>query len=71
MNHPWKFDSWARAFVAGLIQMTVILSLEIVNLYFIMTVNEVSNIIINFLALLIISDFDDYLFKTMRSSPFG
>ena len=41
LNHPWKFYSWARAFRVGLAQMTVIMCLEVVNIAFMMTSDEI------------------------------
>ena len=66
LNHPWKFTSWSRAYRVGLLQMSVVLSLEVVNLSFMLTNITISEIIMSFLALLIISEFDDYLFLTVN-----
>ena len=51
--------------------MLVVLSLEIVNLSFMLTNGTISDIIKDFLALLIISDFDNYFFMTVESTPVG
>ena len=71
LNHPWKFYDWFRAYRVGLQQMFVVLSLEFVNLSFMFTNTEISDIIKDFLALLIISEFDDYFFLTVSHTPFG
>ena len=50
-------------------QMTVVLCLEIVNITFMLTNHTISDIIKDFLALVIISDFDDYFYSTVTFTP--
>ena len=47
--------------------MTVIIGVEIVNLAILLTNNTSLDIIMNFLALVIISEFDDYFFNSLRN----
>ena len=51
--------------------MIVVLSLEAVNICFMLTNATISDIIKDFIALLIISDFDDYFFMTVSHTPTG
>ena len=51
--------------------MLVVLSLEVINLCFMLTNTTISDIIKDFIALLIISDFDDYFFMTVSHTPIG
>ena len=51
--------------------MSVVLSLEAVNISFMLTNATISDIIKDFIALLIISDFDDYFFMTVSHTPAG
>ena len=51
--------------------MFVVLSLEAVNISFMLTNATISDIIKDFIALLIISDFDDYFYMTVSHTPFG
>ena len=51
--------------------MFVVLSLEAVNISFMLTNATISDIIKDFIALLIISDFDDYFFMTVSHTPAG
>ena len=51
--------------------MAVVLSLEAVNISFMLTNATISDIIKDFIALLIISDFDDYFFLTVSHTPAG
>ena len=68
-NHHWKFYSWFNAFLVGFFQMAVLFSVEIVNMMVLLTNPTVMETIMNFLALVIISDFDDYFFTTVKFSP--
>lgn len=70
-NHHWKFRSWASAYGIGLIQMLVVVVVEVVNLAVLQTNQTIMDIIMNFLALVIIADFDDYFFFTVTSTPMG
>ena len=68
-NHSWKFHSWWNAYLVGFCQMVVLVSVELVNLAVILTNTTVMDTIMNFLALVIISDFDDYYFQTIKDEP--
>ena len=68
-NHPWKFRSYKVAFMIGFAQMFMVVSVEIVNLVVLNTNNTVMDILMNFLALVIISEFDDTLFWTVTHHP--
>ena len=59
------------AFRVGFMQMFVVLSLECVNIAFMLTNNNIPDIIKDFLALIIISDFDDYFFMTVTRTQMG
>ena len=71
MNHAWKFHNWQMAYRIGLMQMLIVLSLEFINLSFLLTNYTISDIIKDFLALLIISEFDDYFFLTVDKTMLG
>ena len=69
MNHQWRFRKWYAAFFIGFAQMFVTMWVEIVNLAVLLTNNTCLDIIMNFLALVIISEFDDYFFNSLRREP--
>ena len=69
MNHPYKFHFWFYAFLVGLAQLTALLSIEIVNMVVLLSNTTVMDTVMNFLALVIISEFDDYFFATIRGDP--
>ena len=66
LNHTWKFTDWGFAFAVGLMQMLVTLSVELVNVVILNTNHSIMDIIMNFLALVIIAEFDDYLVVTIE-----
>ena len=51
--------------------MIVVISIELVNMFFMMSNNTVTDIVMNFLALVIISDFDDYFYTTVTHTFMG
>ena len=67
LNHPWKFNNWFNAFFIGFLQMIVLISVEAVNLGILLSNQTIIDTIMNFLALVIISDFDDYFFFTVSN----
>ena len=57
LNHPWKFKHWNVSFFAGLMQALQVVVVEIVNIVVILTNDAVLDIVMNFMALVVISDF--------------
>ena len=62
MNHPWKFNSWYSAFSVGFCQMFILTSVELVNMLFLLTNDSIVDTLMNFLALTVITEFDDFYF---------
>ena len=54
------------AYFVGLVQALIVVLVEIVNLIILQTNHSTLDVIMNFLALVIISEFDDYFFKTVK-----
>ena len=71
LNHPWKFTRWSDAFFVGFNQMIVIVSIELVNMFFMLSNYTSTDIVMNFLALVIIAEFDDFFFETVNITPMG
>ena len=59
-NHTWKFRSWGYAYLIGFGQLLMVVSVEFINLILLCENDTVMDIIMDFLALVIISDFDEY-----------
>ena len=64
-NHPWKFRSKYTGWLVGFCQFLMVISVEAINLVVIISNETVMDIIMNFLALVIIADFDDYFALTL------
>lgn len=59
INHSYRFDNWKMAFIAGFLQAVSILVIETVNFIVIMTSDTFLSVVMNFMALAIISEFDN------------
>ena len=59
------------AYLVGLSQSLAVIFVETVNLIILLTNHSVLDVIMNFLALVIISEFDDYFFKTVAKEMYG
>ena len=57
--------------MVGLSQLTMIISVEFVNLVVLLTNPSVMDTVMNFLALVIIADFDNYMFAVVSDEPIG
>ena len=64
LNHPWKFEYPVRAYMSGLFQATSMILVTIVNYYVILVSEDILDVVMNFLALLVIADIDNFFFKT-------
>ena len=71
VNHPWKFRSWSAAFVIGLLEVSVMILVQATNMFVLLSNNTVVNVVTNFLAILIISRFDDFMFVVNRRQAVG
>lgn len=65
LNHEWRFDNWKVAFWCGFLQASIILIVELVNFLCIMSSTQVLDVVMNFLALVVISDFDDFFYGAL------
>ena len=69
-NHPWKFLSWKQAFLAGLLQTVTVIVVEIVNLVAILQNHEIVDLVMDFMALVIISHFGNYFYSAVNETEF-
>ena len=71
-NHWWKFDSWFAAYMIGLTQMLYVVLVETVNLIILTTNVTILDVIMNFLAIVVLTEFDNFFFKSVsRTTVFG
>lgn len=62
LNHNHRFVNYKIAYLAGLLQTTVILICESVNFISILQQETISDVVLNFMGLKVISEFDDAFF---------
>ena len=66
VNHPWKFINYRHAFLAGFLQMIMVVGVELVNFLAVLDQTTFMDIVMNFTALVIISEFDEFFFQAYR-----
>ena len=64
VNHPWKFEDYKIAYAVGFMQMSMVVIVEFVNFVALITNNAVLDVVMNFLALVVIAEFDDYFYES-------
>ena len=72
-NHPWKFDDnggMFLAWLAGFLQASMILVVESVNYVALITNTTHIDIVMNFLALAVIADFDDFFYGALFDNEY-
>lgn len=69
VNNPDKFMSWQKAFMFGFLQMSITILVETVNMLVILQSTTTQDIVFNFIAVAIISDFDNFVFNSLRNEP--
>ena len=62
VNHMWKFKNPTRAYLNGFFQATIVIVVTFLNYYLILASETVVDVILNFIALEIITQFDDFIF---------
>ena len=67
VNHPWKFVDYRVAYFSSFMQTNVVIIVELVNFVALITNETVLDIVMNFLALVVIADFDDFFFSATES----
>ena len=61
-NHHWRFRNWTWAYFIGFCQFSVLVICEAANLIILTTNHSMLDIIMNFLAIIVITEFDDAFF---------
>ena len=69
-NHPYLFESPGAAYRAGMLMNMVTLSIELSNMLVVLMSGDTLSIIGNFVALVIIAEFDNYVFASMQADSF-
>ena len=69
VNHDWKFENYKIAWFCGWMQAFNVIIVELVNFAALLINFEIIEVIRNFLALVVISQFDEYFFGAIQSDP--
>ena len=69
VNHSWKFVDYKIAWLLGFMQAFNVLVVEFVNFSALLTNFTIIDIIMNFLALVVIAEFDEYFFSALNGDP--
>lgn len=65
LNHDYRFTDYKIAFLAGFLQSLILFIIEMVNIACILTANSILDVVMNFMALAIIADFDDVFYTAL------
>lgn len=65
LNHHYRFDSYKIVFISGLMQASMIFIVEIVNFIVILNSFSIKSIVADFMALVVISEFDDAFYSAL------
>jgi hypothetical protein len=63
INHPYRFSNQVEPFVIGLLQVVAAAMIEAANVLQLITNTEVIEVVMNFMALAILAEFDDFFFS--------
>lgn len=67
LNHTYMFNSWGTAYFLGLQQALICTIVEIGNLAIILVSIYPVEIVLNFISVAIVSEFDSYVYNSMRN----
>jgi len=66
LNHDWRFEDFVlAAFIAGLMQTVTAVLIEVVNLVVILKNDTVIDVVMNFMALEIVANFDNIFYAAL------
>ena len=68
-NHSYRFETPLLAFTVGLLQSSQIIFNEIISFLTLVSSNDTLEIIRNFFALVVIADFENYLYYSLSEEP--
>lgn len=71
LNHKEEFCSYKTVFIVGFMQFIMVICVEVVNMFYICIANDITEVIMNFIALAIIAEFDDMFYKALPPSEFN
>jgi len=69
-NHSYKFKLFGVAWLCGFLQTVSCLCVEVANIGVLCGANDTIDVVFNFIALAIITDFDNLVFSSMKGEAF-
>lgn len=67
LNHPYKFHLPAKAFFLSFEELFILITVEICNLMIILAQTTPIDIVINFIVVAIIAEFDEFVYASLRN----
>ena len=68
-NHPYKFKDPTRAYIAALFMFVSAIFIETANLILICCTEDTLSIVSNFVSIVIVAEFDNYVFLSLKNEP--
>ena len=67
LNHNYSFNAPTRAFIISLLEFTITVTVEICNISIILAQLLPINIVLNFIAIAIVAQFDEFIYAALRN----
>lgn len=68
-NHPYIFEHPQQAYWLSLLQFVTVMMIEFANIFLLLCTNDTIDLIGNFVAMVIVSEFDGYVYESMKEEP--
>jgi hypothetical protein len=68
-NHPYIFEHPQQAFWLSMLQFITVTGIEFANVFLLLCTNDTIDLISNFVAMVIVSEFDGYVYESMKEEP--
>ena len=69
VNHDYLFYDFKLAFISSFFQTTIVIGVESVNIALICQGQDPLTVVLNFIALAVIAEFDNFLYNSLRNEP--
>lgn len=70
LNHPYLFDHSTMTFLIIFVEYLISICIELANIAVLLTTGDTISLISNFVAIVIVAEFDHYVFESMKDEPF-
>ena len=69
LNHAYRFTNWQIAYLMSFFQSLVVITTETTCMLVVLTSYDPLSTVFNFVALAVITDFDNFSFESIQSEP--